>query len=723
MRRLDCGTVGEERSARAIEWAELELEPVWRSVVKALSGAPGPRPVQHASLHEHRILESRKNLVVSAPTNAGKSLVGDLVLLDAIRRGGRAVLLEPLRALARERRDDLKRAARQLESVLGRRFSVQISTGDYRLEDEVLQTAPPDTGELFVATPERLEAVIRNPENDGWIDSIGAVCVDEAHLIATPRRGPTLELLVTSLLCRPAPPRIAMLSATLGDLGRVEEWLSPCDVVRVTERWPALHQEVWALEPDDDPDALITEHAREVLRDDGASLLVFVYQTRSTLKLAALLTEQLGPLVGSEGACAYHSKLSNAQRSHARSAFVSGQSRVIVATTALGLGVNLPATHVVVRDTVFPGEGPLGVEELLQMMGRAGRGDQPGHAAALVRLGAGRSAEQLAARLQAQELPQFVSAFEHSERNRRRRTSDDADTPSAATVTASVLARCPTDGMSDDQLGRFLERSLAGPALVRAAQVGLHWLSDFQRVLAHRDDEGRYRLTTLGAKATRAVFPLHVAAGFAQLIRDLLAIDDADRLLGGWSPLDHLVLLELLEPQRSLTLRYSQRLADHVDGWIEATPGSPSLLFREWIMGAKGGSRADELLGSLGVSIAKKGEGPEGARRVAYQAVFRAIVLTELGQGKPIDALERRWDLEHLAGVEERWRDTLLWLLSGLAAVLDVRCFFYFLREECSATDERMARVRRALRRMRKQTFELREELKFCSPLGLCRSS
>ncbi len=57
-----------------------------------------------------------------------------------------------------------------------------------------------------------------------------------------------------------------------------------------------------------------------------------------------------------------------------------GQTRCVVATTSLAMGVNLPATHVFVRDLLFQGEGKLSISQLLQMSGRAGRGDKPGTA-------------------------------------------------------------------------------------------------------------------------------------------------------------------------------------------------------------------------------------------------------------------------------------------------------------------------------------------------------
>ena len=66
----------------------------------------------------------------------------------------------------------------------------------------------------------------------------------------------------------------------------------------------------------------------------------------------------------------------------------------------------------------------------------------------------------------------------------------------------------------------------------------------------------------------------------------------------------------------------------------------------------------------------------------------------------------------------KRWRNEFAWLLSGLGAILDVRTFYYHLREECGADRERIRRAKRLLRHLRAQTFGLQESLHFCSPLG-----
>ena len=720
MRRMDCGVSGRFGGAVGLGWEDLQVGDHWGRVIEVLDPGPSPRPAQVKALAEHRILESRRNLIVSAPTNGGKSLVGLLVMLDAVRRGGRAILLEPLRAIAREKADELRAVAPRLEEVLGAPVRVRISTGDYGSDGETLFAAPPGQGEVVVATPERLETLLRNPDHDEWLASVEAVCVDEAHLISSPHRGSTLEYLITRLLCLPAPPRLVLLSATLGGFERARSWLSPCDAIVVKERRPPLRKEILELDPEEDANETVVELVGEALDDPDASVLVFVYQTRSTERLAVLLRELLAGRDGSAGALAYHARMPAAQRESVRAAFRTGRCRCVVSTTALGLGVNLPATHVIVRDATFPGVGALSTGDLLQMMGRAGRGEQAGHAVAIVRPSDVRSASELQSELIEERLPELVSHFERvAARTRRSAIGTDHDTKIVATHVAAHLSRCPETASTIEELRGFFGHSLGGKELVRRVPTALEWLSDPARVLAHQSDGGRYALTTLGLAATRTALPLDLAAGFGQLIRDLLTLDPSDQLLATWRPLDHFIVLGLLFDRSPKLRRFNASLPEKLDAWLDAAPGRTSLLHRRWIAGSAASSRASEVLGSLGVRPAAQTGGiDEWARKEANLAILGAAVLHELGQGVTMDELERQWGLSGLSGTVERWRDELSWLLSGVAEMLDLRCFYYHLREECDADPDRTKRVKRVLQRMRAQTFELREHLSYCSPLG-----
>ena len=231
MKHLDAGTSGKLESCEESASELNEIREPWRRIVSVLTEARTLRPVQRLALVEARILESRRHLVISAPTNSGKTLLGYLVLLDALLRGQRGLLLEPLRALAQEKADELTEILRQLSpGVFASAPSVKLTTGDYRLDAEQPGAPPPEHGELVVATPERFDAILRNPAYASWVSNVGAVVVDEAHLVGNSRRGPTLELLIASMLSLKAPPRLALLSATVGHPERLQEWLQPCQL-------------------------------------------------------------------------------------------------------------------------------------------------------------------------------------------------------------------------------------------------------------------------------------------------------------------------------------------------------------------------------------------------------------------------------------------------------------------------------------------------------------
>lgn len=711
MQLIDCGMSGNPAASADRSWDSLGLPARWSQVAEILSGNARPRLAQIKALGEARILETRRHAIISAPTNAGKSLIGTMALLDAVSRGGRAILLEPLRALARERADELRSLQSRLGECLGLALDVTLTTGDYRLADERFSDPPPAGGQIVVATPERFEVILRVPAFREWVNSITAVCVDEAHLISSPRRGPTVEYLITSLLCQPQTPRLVLLSASLGRVEEAQQWLDPCDVVAVQERYPALHKSLAVLEVQEDVEVAIAGIAESALSEADNAVLIFVYQTRSAETLARALSDRLSGRAGAMGVLAYHAQMSTAQRESVRQAFLADDCRCVVTTTALAMGMNLPATHVIIRDVTFPGEGRLPVTDLLQMMGRAGRGDRVGHAVAMLRPNDPWNAEELARQLKEEPLPELHSSFV-LRTGRSRRAGDHSEIISIATLVAAQLARFE-NGITEEGLRTFFSRSLAGKDLATHVAGALAWLSDPSRLLAFRGDEGQYQLTALGIAATRSALPLAIAAGVGQLFRDMLQCDASDAWLADWAPLDHLIVLECLFDAPPNLRRFSQALADAVDAWMESQTADHSVTYRQWIRGERSGSKADQLLGSLGLAMAS-----DAARQHAYLAAFRSIMMFERGRGVSIGDIERRWGLKNLAGIEEQWRDRQLWLLSSLSRILETRCFYYCLKECCDATFERIRRVTTIFRTMQIQTFGLQEHLKYCSPLG-----
>src|SRR5512136_796108 len=115
-----------------------------------------------------------RNLVLAIPTASGKSLVAYLAILQAVLKGGKALYIVPLKALASEKYEDLAKF-----EDLG--IKVGESTGDYDEIDPRLHHY-----DIIVATSEKADSLLRHRSK--WLDQLSVVVADEIHLINDPER-------------------------------------------------------------------------------------------------------------------------------------------------------------------------------------------------------------------------------------------------------------------------------------------------------------------------------------------------------------------------------------------------------------------------------------------------------------------------------------------------------------------------------------------------------
>jgi helicase len=344
-----------------------------------------------------------ENLVLAIPTASGKSLVAYLAILASVLRGGKALYIVPLRALAAEKYDDL----REFDS-LG--IKVGISVGDYDSVDPTLEKF-----DVIVATSERADSLLRHRSN--WLQQLTVVVADEVHLINDADRGPTLEITLAKLRQVNPKAQVLALSATIKNSDQLAKWL---EAEHVKSQWRPVplkegvyhdglvhfvDQTVQEIKGgEDDIAGLVVD-----IMASGGQALVFVSTRRSTEALAKTLGSQvkdeltdksrdqlqkiaaslaaaqdeptsmaarLAKCIGN-GVAFHNAGLTNAQRSIVEKEFKKGRIAAIVATPTLSAGINLPARRVIIRDLnrydVNFGLAPIPVLEIKQMCGRAGR--------------------------------------------------------------------------------------------------------------------------------------------------------------------------------------------------------------------------------------------------------------------------------------------------------------------------------------------------------------
>ena len=128
-------------------------------------------------------------------------------------------------------------------------------------------------------------------------------------------------------------------------------------------------------------------------------------------------------------------------------------------------------------------------------------------------------------------------------------------------------------------------------------------------------------------------------------------------------------------------MKFSARLAARIDAWMHAKSERNSYLLSPL---AGGGFECPTTFEFAGRAEAIR----RSRSTTAYLACFRAILRFERGQGTAVESLERAWKLTCLAAGEERQLDDLDWLLAGVRNILELRCFYYHLREDCGADIE-----------------------------------
>lgn len=356
---------------------------------------------------EAGVFDGKTNLLVVGPTSSGKTLVGEMAAATSSYRTRRhGLFLVPYRALADEHFANFR-------ARYGEVLNVVISTSDWTEFDDDVRSG--NFG-LAVMTYEKLMGLL--VDHPQLLDRCSVLVVDEVQMLGDPSRGADLEKLLTQVLLHERAPQLVALSASLDELNKLDDWLRST-LVMTNERPVPLEEGVLApfsgrlLLTNDEERELIEGHieADDALAELVAKLvaednqvLVFrssVAKTQTTAErlkrdltapglppqTAALLDElestenveilrrTLASRVGFHNA-----DLSAGERRAVEQAFRLGDARVLVATTTLAMGVNLPTDVVVVGDFKrwFPQRGQwrfsdISVAEYKNSAGRAGR--------------------------------------------------------------------------------------------------------------------------------------------------------------------------------------------------------------------------------------------------------------------------------------------------------------------------------------------------------------
>ncbi|XP_037859312.2 DNA polymerase theta isoform X7 [Chlorocebus sabaeus] len=380
-----------------------------------------------------QVLEG-KNLVYSAPTSAGKTLVAELLILKRVlEMRKKALFILPFVSVAKEKKYYLQslfqEAGIKVDGYMG-------STSPSRHFSSL---------DIAVCTIERANGLINRLIEENKMDLLGMVVVDELHMLGDSHRGYLLELLLTKIcyITRKSAScqadlasslsnavQIVGMSATLPNLELVASWLNaehyhtdfrPVPLLESVKVGNSIYDSSMKLVREFEPmlqvkgdEDHVVSLCYETIRDNH-SVLLFCPSKTWCEKLADIIAREFynlhhqteGLVKPSEcppvnleqkellevmdqlrrlpsgldsvlqkivpwGVAFHHAGLTLEERDIIEGAFRQGLIRVLAATSTLSSGVNLPARRVIIRTPIFSGR-PLDILTYKQMAGRAGR--------------------------------------------------------------------------------------------------------------------------------------------------------------------------------------------------------------------------------------------------------------------------------------------------------------------------------------------------------------
>ncbi|MBI4448636.1 DEAD/DEAH box helicase, partial [Candidatus Woesearchaeota archaeon] len=328
-------------------------------------------------------IHSRKNIIVSAPTGATKTLTAFMAVLnelvDSAQKGKLqdkvyAIYISPLKALNEDIRVNLQEPLEQMKALLGKELGIRVAvrTGDTTPREKAMMLKRPP--HILITTPESLAILISSIKFRKLFTDVSWVIVDEIHALAENKRGVHLSLSLERLAHLATHVTRVGLSATVAPLDEVATYLvgptRDCVVVDVQFIKKMDLQVVSPL-----PDLIDTTYAKtqtalysllDNLIQQHRTTLIFTNTRAATERVVHHLRENF-PKNYTENIGAHHGSLSKEHRHSIETRLRNGELKVVVCSTSLELGIDIGYV-----DLVVCLGSPKSVARALQRIGRSG---------------------------------------------------------------------------------------------------------------------------------------------------------------------------------------------------------------------------------------------------------------------------------------------------------------------------------------------------------------
>lgn len=297
--------------------------------------------------------EKRMNRLLQGDVGSGKTLVAFMALLVAVEAGGQGVMMAPTEILARQHLEGLKPLAEDAGVVL------ELLTGRDKGTERKAKLAALARGDIQILVG--THAVF---QQDVKFNDLRLAIVDEQHRFGVRQRmelakkGQGADVLV--MTATPIPRSLAL--AQYGDM----------DVSVLDEKPPGRKPIKTAVISTERMDEVISHLRRAIDEGRQCYWVCPLVEESEVMDLTAAEDrfKRLRAVLGEGIVGLVHGQMPPAEKDAAMAAFQAGETSVLVATTVIEVGVNVPnATIMVIEQAEI-----FGLAQLHQLRGRVGRG-------------------------------------------------------------------------------------------------------------------------------------------------------------------------------------------------------------------------------------------------------------------------------------------------------------------------------------------------------------
>ena len=338
-----------------LDWDEKKLKALQAKLPFTLTEA------QERSLNE--ILADMRsphhmNRLLQGDVGSGKTVVAGLAMYAAVTAGKQAALMVPTEILAEQHLQSLTSLFPSLRILL---LTGSLKASERRDRLELIQTGQVD---LIVGTHALIQEGVH-------FHDLGLVIIDEQHRFGVAQRrilrekGQNPDVLM--MTATPIPRTLAITAFGDMDVSIIDQM--PAGRKEIITRW-VKHQQL---------NLVLDWLVKEIQKGSQAYVISPLIEESEALDLknAIALEEELIAYFGDRARIALlHGKMKGEEKEAIMQAFKQGEIDLLVSTTVIEVGVNVPnATVMIIMDA-----DRFGLSQLHQLRGRVGRGDKQSYA-------------------------------------------------------------------------------------------------------------------------------------------------------------------------------------------------------------------------------------------------------------------------------------------------------------------------------------------------------